>query len=295
MFDRPRNWKWMVPAALIAPCLVWWEIWNQWGGSWSDWAVVPGVLVVILFLAALMNAYLYYEDHKADIYANFQMARNSTPEVRMFEAAKGMHPEAVKALLVHRRSVWAIKYYKTSELVDWVLFDVPAVHVGFVDFILDHSNGSIMPKRFLSEGSKQYDPEGLITDYEQYDALIHYMQQNLMITQAYGNQAPQLLPPWTVETMRHRFGLDGEGAYVDDRMSSALMAVIKEQGKSNQQLAVSSNGVKQLPAENETKPMQAIQSKKVEKLPELTEAELLAMEEEQKRYAGMYSDGKVPS
>jgi hypothetical protein len=221
----------MVPAALIAPCLVWWNDWSMSGGVYADLAIIPAVLLVILFVAACVNLYLYLQDHNSDIFANVQAARNSTPEVRMFEAAKGMHPEAVKALLVHRRTIWRVKYIPLKDVVDWVLDEAPNVHAGFVDFVLDHSNGSIMPKRFLSDGSRQYDPDGLVTDYEQYDALIHLMQSKLMITQAFGNQAPQLLPPWTAELLRHRFGLDGGGYGVEEAMSEAMKAVVRAQSK----------------------------------------------------------------
>lgn len=214
MFDRPRNWKWMVPAALVAPCLVWWNDWWMAGGMWAELAMIPLAIAIVMVVAAIVNLYLYVMDHQADIYANVQTARNATPEVRMMEAARGMHPEAVKALLVHRRTIWRIKYVARKELVDWVLDDAPTVHAGFVDFVLDHSNGvSLMPKRFLAEGSTRFDPDGQVTDYEQYDDLLLMMQQRLMITQAYGNQAPHFLPPWDVAGLRKRFGLTGTEEY----------------------------------------------------------------------------------
>lgn len=228
MFDGPRNWKWMVPAAMIAPCLVWWNAWFGWGGGWRAWAMVPACLALIAGLAAAVNLWLYVQSRWADLWAEVQITRNATPEVRMFEAAKGMHPEAVKALLVHRRTIWRMKYIPLRDVVDWVLDEAPNVHGGFVDFVLDHSNGTLMPKRLLVEGSTKFDPDGLVTDYQQYDDLLMLMQSKLMCTQAYGNQAPHFLPPWTVELVRHRFGLDGEGYQVDEGMSEALKAVVKE-------------------------------------------------------------------
>jgi len=218
MFEHePRNWKWMVPAALIAPCVVWWNDWWISGGVWSQLAMIPLGLAVVLLIAFLLNLWLYGQRRWADMYSDVQTIRNATPEVRMMEAAKGMHPEAVKALLVHRRTIWRIKYIPKKETVDWILDEAPTVHAGFVDFVLDHSNGvSLMAKHGLSEGSTKFDPDGLITDYEQYDDLLLLLQQKLMVTQAFGNQSPHFLPPWNVEMLRKRFGLDGEGYEVDE-------------------------------------------------------------------------------
>lgn len=213
---EPRNWKWMVPAGLITPCVVWWKLaWVDWG--WDEWAMIPLGLAGVLVIAFVLNLWLYGQRRWADLYLDVQSARNATPEVRMMEAAKSMHPEAVKALLVHRRTIWRIKYIPKKETVDWILDEASNVHAGFVDYVLDHSQGiSLMPKRYLSEGSTQYDPDGVVTDYEQYDALLFLMQQKMMVTQAFGNQAPHFLPPWNVELLRKRFGLDGEGYEVDE-------------------------------------------------------------------------------
>jgi len=230
MFDRPRNWKWMVPASLVVPCLVWWEkAWGAW--EWGEWSMVPASLAAILFIAAVVNLVTRVADDWANIRADLRTVENSTPEVRMFEAAKGMHPDAVKALLLHRRTIWRVKYIPLKDVTDWIMDEAPSVHAGFVDFVLDHSNGTIMSKRLLSEGSKSFDPEGIVADYQQYDDLLRLMQSKLMCTSAYGNQGPQLLPPWSVDLIRHRFGLDGDGYGVDEEMSDALQQVVSEQKK----------------------------------------------------------------
>lgn len=230
--NGPRNWKWMVPLALVAPCIAWWNAWFMWGGSWRMWAIVPACLCLVFGIAFIVNLYLYVAQHHADIFADVQVARNSTAEVRMFEAARGMHPEAVKALLVHRRTIWRIKYVPLKDVTDWIMDEAPTVHAGFVDFVLDHSNDvSLMPKRFLSDGSTQFDPEGIVLDYQQYDDLLFVLQQKLMVTQAFGNQSPHLLPPWTVQLLRKRFGLDGEGYQVDEGMSEAMKSVVRAQSR----------------------------------------------------------------
>lgn len=222
----------MVPAALAGPCIWWWNDWFISGGNWKELAIIPLVITSVLTIAALMNVILYIYAHWTDLYEAVQSARNSTAEVRMFEAAKGMHPDAVKALLLHRRSIWRIKYVPLKDVVDWIFDEAPTVHAGFVDFVLDHSGASIMSKRLLSEGSKQFDPEEIVTDYQQYDDLIILMQQKLMCTQAYGNQPPQWLAPWNPDLVRHQFGLDGAPyAVTEENVSEAMKSVMRAQAQ----------------------------------------------------------------
>ena len=233
LFDRPRNWKWLVPGALVSPCLVWWSQWEMAEGWQRDWALVPMTLTILLFMAALVNLVLYVYYYLSQYYSDIRAAQNDTPEVKMFEAASKMHPEAVKALLVHRRTVWEVQYIPQADVVDWTYRDAPSVHAGFVDFVLDHSNAtSIMSKRLLSQGSKQFDPENIVTDYEQYDGLVLLMEQKLMITKAYGNQPGQWLPPWSPQLARHRFGLDGDvGSYEEASKGKLVQAVVRAQEK----------------------------------------------------------------
>ena len=231
MWNEPRNWKWMIPSTLIPVMFI---VWGQMmKAGWNDMAVLPAGLMIIFSIASLINLVIYGYEHIARIYSDTRSVTHSTPEVRMFEAARGMHPDAVKALLVHRRSIWRIKYVPLQDVVDWIFDEIPMVHAGFVDFVLDHSSEvSVMPKGLLSQGSKQFDAEELFTDYEQYDALIQYMQVKLMCTQALGNQAPQWLPPWNPELVRHRFGLDGAPyAVEEDGISEAMKSVMRAQAR----------------------------------------------------------------
>lgn len=240
MFEsQARNWKWMVPAMLVPVLLVAWQ------KTPEDLRIIPAGLVLVMFIAALLNGWAFIAHHWSRTFADMRVAMNSTPEVRMFEAARGMHPDAVKSLLEHRRTIWRIKYIPKIDTVDWVLDEAPGVHGGFLDYVLDNSNGSLMPKRgYLSEGSKQFDPEGIVTDYQQYDDLLMLLQQKLMVTQALGNQAPKFIPPWNRELLRHRFGLDGTGYEVDDEMSDALKAVVREQRKAAGGIPASNKSVK---------------------------------------------------
>lgn len=248
MFDHePRNWKWMVPAGAIAPCIYWWNAWFMAGGKWAMLAIIPMGIAGVLLVAAGVNLWAFIAVRIGDINAGMKAAESQTAEVRMFEAARGMHPEAVKALLVHRRTIWRVKYIPLKDTVDWVLDEAPSVHAGFVDFVLDHSNGTLMPKRLLVEGSTKFDPDGLVSDYEQYDGLLYLMQAKLMCTQAFGNQSPHFLPPWNVELLRRRFGLDGEGYQVDEGMSEAMKRVVSSQQAAGSEERRTSNVEGQVP------------------------------------------------
>jgi hypothetical protein len=285
MDDRPRNWKWMMPAALLPLCLVWFSTWYA-DPEMERWSAVPLCLALVMFTAAGMNLGLYLYWHAAQITGDLMAVKNNTPEVRTFEAAQRMHPETAKALLVHRRTIWRLKYVPMKDMVDWILDEAEIVHAGFVDFVLDHSSGiAVMPKRMLSEGSKQFDPDEQSTDYEQYDALILLMQQKLMITQAFGNQAGQWIPPYSPELARHRFGLDGAVSAEPEEMSEALLAVVRAQSKAK---AVNGNGgLKQLPAETPPPSPPQIQRKNLERgAAELTDEEWDAVQKEMIRYSG---------
>ena len=208
MFSEPRNWKWMVPGGMTVILLA---VYGQ-TRSWGGWSNIWLGLAIICGLAGGMNLLLYAYQHAGDIAADVWGARFSTPEVRMFEAAKGMHPEAVKALLTQRRVLWRIKYVAQSDLVDWILDEAPSVHVGFAEFVFEHSSmDTLMPISMLSEGAYLFDPDKLITDRQQYNDLLLLLQQKLMVTQAYGNQSAKWISPWNPQTIRRRFGLDDDG------------------------------------------------------------------------------------
>lgn len=307
MFEGPRNWKWMVPAMLALVCLVVWQRAfdaqqsavsvqpvafstqpGAQGEAMGTVAMVSMGLAVIFLVATLLNGWTYISYHWSDVYANIRVAQNSTPEVRMFEAAKGMHPEAVKALLVHRRTIWKIKYVPQRDVVDWILEEAPTVHAGFVDFVLDHSNGvTLMAKHGrLSEGSTKFDPDGIVTDYQQYDDLLFVMKMKLMCTEAFGNQAPHFLPPWNVELLRKRFGLEGGGYQLEAEMSEAMKKVVQEQ-----QLAVSGQPLAKAEQTVTQKPVRTVELELPEDVQPLNEE---AMQAEMERYGKQYANG-IPS
>lgn len=226
MWNEPRNWKWMVPGALFTVLTVvgaWLFAQDANNSRWWGWGSVWGVAFVF-FLAWITNWWAYIAMHIVNNSVALRKSQYETPEVRMFEAAKGMHPESVASLLAHRRLIWEVEYLAVGDMIDWVLHEAPSVRLGFVDFVLEYSNGtSVMPKSMLSQGSKQFDPTETFTDYEQYDALILLMQHLFMCTEALGNQAPKWIAPWTPELVRHRFGL--ESGFYEAEGTNMMQAV----------------------------------------------------------------------
>lgn len=210
--NEPRNWKWMTCAALMVVMIPIWGWMVGKGGALVDWAIVPIGLGAIFALGTLINLWRYVEAFWTADWIRIRQVMNETPEVLMFQAARTMHPQAVENLLKHRRTLWRVKYIPQKDLVDWVLDEAPSVHVGFVEFVLDHSSDtSMMPKHgFLSEGSKEFDPEGLILDRDQYDDLQRLWQSKGICTQAFGNQAARFMPTWTIELLRHVHGIGAQ-------------------------------------------------------------------------------------
>jgi len=149
---------------------------------------------------------------------------------------------------------------------------------------------SIMAKRMLSDGSKKYDPEEQVTDYEQYDSLVLLMQAKLMVTKAYGNQAPQWMPPYCPQLARHRFGLD-EAAITEPE---SILDVVREQVYEKTQvseLPPAQSVISKLPKAADNGP----RSSQRGDVPELRDEEWEAIQNEMKNYAGKYRDGIAPS
>src|SRR3990172_13368915 len=161
------------------------------------WVVFGGAAALLGF-ASVREAWKEWKQFRMDLWRTRQHALSETPAVRIAEALRGLHPEAVRVLNKFGvRTQWQVKIDANNNGRDWILLGTN-VHFGFVEFVLNHSSDtSLYPKRMFSEGSSQYDPDGLTSDYEQYDELMGWMQSRLMVTSPFGNQAAQFLPPWS--------------------------------------------------------------------------------------------------
>jgi hypothetical protein len=175
-------------------------------------AWIPVGVGVVCLLAMVQNYRAYFRDMATNDYVSRRRADNETPETIIFQAARGMHPEAVRLLLLHRKKVWMIRHDESFDLhewVDWVLEDAPIVHADFVIYFLQHSTAyQCMSKRELADGSKKLDPTGKVEDREQYDAFVQCLRKWLMVTQSWGESSPpQWIPPWDPEKVGLSLGV----------------------------------------------------------------------------------------
>lgn len=289
MFSEPRNWKWMAPSTMMVLFIA---IYGMVPATWGGWGYVPLGLAVICGVAAALNFWLYLDAHVAQSRIDLANARNATPEVRVAEAMRGMHPEAVRALMMRNRSIWRLRYIPAEDFGDWIYDESPILHAGFVEFVLDHSSahrGELMKKEVLSQGSKQFDPNGIVSDYEQYDALIELLERKMMITRAMGNQPAKFLPPYTLDVIRHYFLLDDDGSVESDAKTATM--------KRAAELMASKAGI---PALRPLVNMGAVMAEKPEPIhptglanvrePELKDDELQAIKDEEARYAKFWKE-----
>lgn len=229
MMTEFRTWKWMMPG-LAVPILLVLQLWMNDMAARSGapdlricgFATVPMMAILAVQAWAGFNA--YYRQIEVDQLSARRNALATTAEIRLFEATKGMHPVAVQLLLKHRLTVWRIRETPIEELADWVLDADPRVHYRFVEFILTNSNFyNIYPKNRLNDKAKTFDPEKVVTDYEQYEAFVSLLQNRLMLTEAYGNQPGCWIEPWKPELVARRFGVTLEAEEKEE-----LTAVDKE-------------------------------------------------------------------
>lgn len=232
-----RSWKWMVPG-MAAPILLVLQLWiNGWAEQAGvpslyqcAWATVP--IMAILAVQAAAGFRAYYRQIDVDQLSMKRNALATTAEIRLFEAARGMHPEAVRMLLKHRLMIWRIRETPIGELVDFVLDADPRVHYRFVEFVLLNSNFySIYPKNRLNDKSRSFDPTKAVTDYEQYEAFITLLQSRTMLTEAYGNQPGLWIEPWKPELVARHFGIVLEAEENEEVLTAVKNEIIEETTK----------------------------------------------------------------
>ena len=206
--DGPRTWKYAVPGALAI--LLFWSVWVLPAGSGKyTWLLV--LLGAWCAWIALMNFWKLFSSHKEDMHEQHMRALSITPLVLLSHNMRQMHPEAIKVLnRFGARTSWQVRVGKNFGERDWVLADTN-VHFGFIEFVLSKSNGSLYPKNQFHEGSKKWDPDGLVEDREQYSELESWLFSRMMVTRAHGDHRPaEFIPPWTPKLILETMGLSGE-------------------------------------------------------------------------------------
>jgi hypothetical protein len=214
MNSEPRVWKWMVPAMFMVSMLPLGAFVNaiaernSWAWLlWCNWFVYG--MMPVLFVQAWQANRAYFRHLAVEDFIDKRNAVTTTAETRLFDYAHTMHPDTVKMLLMHRKSKWRVKETKLTDLVDWVLDADPRIHVGLVEYVLEHSTQyAMMPmNNHFSDKAFSFDPERLVTDYDQYRAFHRLLVNRLMATEALGNQPGQWIEPWNPELVGRNFGV----------------------------------------------------------------------------------------
>jgi hypothetical protein len=189
---------------------------NDW--AWMLWCSAFWIGVMpFLGIQAWAAFVAYFRHAEVQDFVDKRNALSYTAEVRMFEFARTMHPEAVKLLLTQKKTIWRVKEAKLHEMADWVLDADPSVRVEFVGYILENSTMvKMMPLNGFGDKTYDFDPDKLVSDYEQYRAFHRILINRGMATEAFGNQPGQWIEPWKPELVAARFGVAFENNVDED-------------------------------------------------------------------------------
>ena len=132
-WNEPRNWKWMVPACLaalfgvISPWV--WCRSEVLGWTTAIWAGILG-------FSALMNCWLYFEQHFTDLYEQRQRANAITPQTVMADHMQQLHPAAINVLAMYGRTTWMIlPGGQPDQNVEWVIYGTKVTYGFIIEFL----------------------------------------------------------------------------------------------------------------------------------------------------------------
>jgi len=268
--DGPRTWKWAVPASLFILLIpVTGKLATSSDSNLQYWSVLPCGFAGLALATALVNLWKMITAHNEEVFAEHQAALSLTPVVLIAQSMRQMHPEAIRVLeRFGVRTSWQVRVAASKGTRTWVLEGTdPNVHFGFIEFVLSHSGKSLYPKRSFAQGSKKWDPDGLVEDRAQHEEFEKWLFSRLMVTRSHGEfKSAEFIPPWTPEGVMEIMGINVEQEILyqpDDETR------------------------KELPVEK-TKEL-AIMKPVEKKVLDLTDEESAAIETEMARYANQYS------
>ena len=212
MNERPYSWMSIVGAVILAAA----------GWMWTfavdalEWLNVcsSGLAIVGggMLLWSLWLAWLELREAAVFEIQGRQKALSMTAMSVTLEAAKGVHPEVLAMVLGDRARRWGlISGTKSKDKSPYsVLQARPQVTDRFVAHFLKMSNKtSYMPKRMLSDGDTRFDPLGVVTAYEMYDAFESLLFEELKATRPFGQNKPGYwLSGWDPDTVAMDFGIN---------------------------------------------------------------------------------------
>lgn len=204
----PHTWKWAVPAAMA---LLLGYVSVKLIENHALEAALAFMFAGLFLVMALMNWWRLYSSHREDLHEQHMRALSITPVVLLAQSMRQMHPDAIKVLNRYGvQTSWQVRVNASLGTRDWTLLDTN-VHFGFIEYVLSKSNGALYPKNKFSEGSKKWDPDGLVEDRQQYDELEKWLFARLMVTRSHGDFKPaEFIPPWTPASIMDVMGMSGE-------------------------------------------------------------------------------------
>lgn len=213
MATEARNWKWMVPAGLVAvfgvPARA---LLLHPSGFFQGLGVVCCVLALVCGVAAIGNYVDYRREHVIDFLERRKHAESMTQLSVRLEAARGVHPEVARRLLEESHRVWALKAGNRDLRVPAhsVLYAAPEVTDFFVRFVLENSTEMyVMAKHRLVEGRKnRFDPWGAVDEYTMYDALMRVWAADGRIVKYSEFEPYAWAQPWTPRVVAEDYGLE---------------------------------------------------------------------------------------
>ncbi len=210
LYDRPKTWKYAFPWAMVVVLIpVTGKMLASPDPEIQYWSLLPIGFMLLFFVIGCIKLWEKISSHSAELFTQHQEALSMTPLVLLSQNMKQMHPEAVRVLnRFGVRTSWQVRVNAGER--DWVLAD-SNVHFGFIEFVLLNSHTALYPKNRFSQGSKKWDPDGLVEDREQYDELERWMFSRLMVTRSFGEFRPaEFIPPWNPKLILETMGLTGE-------------------------------------------------------------------------------------
>ena len=272
IFNTPRTWKYAAPAMLAILLII---LADRMKASINAeiryWAVLPLAIGVLMVLVGLVNLWKVWSAHREELFNRHQEALSMTPLVMLAQSMKQMHPEAVRVLnRFGVRTNWEVTVNSNLGQRDWVLMGTN-VHFGFVEFVLSRSGKALYPKRNLPQGSKKWDPDGLVEDRVQHEEFELWLFSRMMVTRSHGDFRPaEFIQPWTPQLIMQTLGLTGE-----QDLYSPIEEPRKDIGKTETaQQSASSNG-------NGASGHKASEPRDIE----LTDEQMAVISQENMRYA----------
>lgn len=212
MNDRSYIWMSIVGAVILAAAGWTWTFAVD-ALAWLN--VCSSVLAIVgggLLLWSLWLAWLELREAAVFDLQGRQKALAMTTMSVTLEAAKGVHPDVLAMVLGERARRWGlISGTKSKDKSPYsVLQARPQVTDRFVAHFLKMSNKtSYMPKRLLSDGDTRFDPLGVVTAYEMYDAFESLLFEELKATRPFGQNKPGYwLAGWDPDTVAMDFGIN---------------------------------------------------------------------------------------